>query len=344
MPNIQPPPLPRLAPYIPPVVRVNPYISRTYQAYQYYNDWRRYLHPRGMDQPPRGTSRSLVWYEYTKNASCGGGGGPVTSNQGWPNCTGQFVAGPPYTTPPNLPIWAWGKYVKPVNQFSKNGYYEPGFKLEPNLNIQPGDRRTPQYQNNTRLLPSPRTGMPSPPSLHPGAPPTNNPLPHVPTVLVPYVPDGPGRDTGPRPAPRPTVSGQPDTHVHRRPDPYTRERKARVAPEVMRMLDLAHGITEGRDAIEALWDALPEDVRNQTPRSGRLRKGARLGEGTRYHTTWDKAQAVYNNLDRMNLTDAVRNLLVNHLTDAALGRINARADQLARNRLGGNRFVRPAGG
>ena len=140
-----------------------------------------------------------------------------------------------------------------------------------------------------------------------------------------------------RPNPQPRVRPQPrlrpGRNTHSSPPPKTKEKKVRAGGAVGKLAAAAFAATEGVDLIDALWDALPEDVQRATPRTGVVTNSG-YNPGVRYHSPLDRARAVYRNMNRLNVPQAVRNFIVNHFTDAVIGRASGGADR-ARVRAGG---------
>lgn len=130
--------------------------------------------------------------------------------------------------------------------------------------------------------------------------------------------NGPGK-------PRP-----PDFHKYRRPRRDEKERKWEAGAAVRAALFTAFAATEAVDAIDILFDALPQDIQNATPRTGRTRRGARIGEGRSYLTTMDRARAIYANYGRLDWGRAATGLLINGFTDAQIGRMFGSVDNFRR--------------
>lgn len=163
----------------------------------------------------------------------------------------------------------------------------------------------------------PFVDMPSPEVF---VPLLSQPLPHNATDA------GSGYKPPPPPVPQKLRS--------RPPGPREKERKGEMPPWALKVMEGAWAATEAIDALDAIWKALPKDIRDATPKTGRTRKGALIGEGKAYSTPLDKAKHLYDNLDKLDLPEAIKNLIINHYTDALMGRFHGTVDK-ARRRAGG---------
>lgn len=180
----------------------------------------------------------------------------------------------------------------------------------------------------------------------------------------------PGEHTysGPRPAPRPRnnptvmVRGAPSpasqsgTNIRPRPPgPGVKERKMtiRIGGAAGWIIN---GITEGIDFIDALHDALDENCKakpkwksGDRPGFGKPRAGEQSGHwrtaagGARVYGYWqastplERAEAVYKNIECLNLGKAFQNLLHEQLEDFAYGQLGRKLGQ------GASRGIRPVG-
>lgn len=158
------------------------------------------------------------------------------------------------------------------------------------------------------------------PAIDPWVPLLSQPLPHNATDA----------GSGYKP-PTPPV---PQKLRSRPPGPGVKERKGEMPGWAMNVMKGVWAATEAIDAIDAIWKALPKDIRDATPKTGRTRKGALIGEGKAYSTPLDKAKHLYDNLDKLDLPEAIKNLIINHYTDALMGRFHGTVDK-ARRRAGG---------
>lgn len=114
------------------------------------------------------------------------------------------------------------------------------------------------------------------------------------------------------------------------PEKGTKEKKGNVQKGLAFAVQRAFDVTEGVDALNALYDALPDTIRQGVNKSGTVRPGGYAPAGTRYATAMDKAMLLYNNLGSLNLSQAAYNLLLNHLTDKIIGSIAGGAGRTLR--------------
>lgn len=243
--------------------------------------------------------------------ACGPAGGPTTSLEGWPVCGIDLPIGPNYKVLPFGAVYQWGP--RTGNYYRPYVWHQAGIKWN-------FDGTFPARQGFAAIGPvySPLPGISLP--LPSPSPALGNP-----TLQPPGLPPRKFKD--------------PFAHNPRPPGPRMKERKARVPAPAMMALRAAYAGTEALDVLDALYDALPKDIRKQVPKTGITRNGAKIGPGKRYATPIDKAKHLYRNLDKMDLAQALQNLIANHYEDAVMGRLNGGVDKFARQFLGGARFV-----
>lgn len=285
-----------------------------------------------------------------RDLNCSGGGGPTSSTQGFSSC-GNIVAGPPWVNNPSaITRWVFGRWVQRVNQFSPNSVYQAGYRIT----AKPGAYARAGQVGFSPLPDHLPAGMPNHPRAAPRIP------PRIPRGLVPYVPNGIGRDVGnggsqnpgpgtqnpgvnplnptnPGPGTQPGVHPGLDPHNPRPPGRNERERKGRAPESVVRALGIANEALEAVELVDALWEALPKEVREATPKTARTRKGAIIGRDRPYSSAYDKALHLWRNLDKLDIEQAVLNVIKNYIEDMILGRINAGADRFSNRYLGGAR-------
>lgn len=263
---------------------------------------------------------------WTLQTVCAGGGpthyngsigtGPWSSTP----CFGSFLDST--AVPINAPFpFSWGRI-----RFERlTGTYSSGSPLYGTISYY---HRPARVAAGTRLFrQAQRTPAPRPvlePALLPILMPMPLPLP-VPLALVPHRlndPLGSQRNNGDK---RPRITP-------RQPPPKdTKEKKVRALSGLVGLIQSGgHVLTEALDLLEALHDALPKDYQAKA-----VFKGGKWWNAT----PQAKAEAIYNNFDKMNLNDAVKNLIANEIGDRILGRANARVDQ-ALNRTPIGRITR----
>lgn len=179
----------------------------------------------------------------------------------------------------------------------------------------------PHESPTRRYSPTPARPRTKPNPFVPYAPSVPDVAP-VPGVGI-AVPTAPGAAAS---AAAPSASATPRGFRPRRPprNPREKERKYRggaaTVNSIMKAVaGVAYGATEVADAIDAIWDALPARVRAQY---------SRYGEPS---NKW-KAIAIYRNLNSLNVSEAMQNLVVNQIVDAVVGRVAGRANREATRR------------
>lgn len=114
------------------------------------------------------------------------------------------------------------------------------------------------------------------------------------------------------------------------------DRKVKMSGWLKAGLLTALATTEMVDVVEALWDGMPSNLKKATPMTGVCNKGCR-NPGTKYHSVWDKAQAIrkaWPTLDDKTIARMSVNLAANQIEDALYGRFFGKTDE-ARRRAGG---------
>lgn len=122
-----------------------------------------------------------------------------------------------------------------------------------------------------------------------------------------------GPSTVPPLAPRPTGKKPPDKN--------TKEKKTKssgaAAAAVFAALDV---VSEASEVVDAIYDALPDDVKKATKQKGRglIDQAGQYGiDGA----DW-KAQAIWDNFDKVDWNKALSNVIANEIQDQALGNIH----------------------
>lgn len=162
---------------------------------------------------------------------------------------------------------------------------------------------------------------------------------HIPFSMVPILRpqlgsvSSYGASSAPRPRPLPRAK---QLHKNAPPPPRTKERKTKgTSAAVKLIMGGVNKTTEFLDALEAIWDALPDDIKETVPKRGRCTGPRCVNHGAPYILPQDKFMAVYRNINSVDVPTALKNLIINHYTDALVGRAHAGADK-ARQRSGGS--------
>lgn len=158
------------------------------------------------------------------------------------------------------------------------------------------------------------TPRPARPAIAPDLLPILQPMPYpvpLPLGVVPRNdPIGSQRNNGDK-RPRFTPRTPPPKGV--------KEKKVRALSGLVGLIQSGgHVLTEALDLLEALHEALPKEYQAKA-----VFKGGKWWNAS----PQAKAQAIYNNFDKMDLNEAVKNLIANEVGDRILGRANARVDQ-----------------
>lgn len=149
----------------------------------------------------------------------------------------------------------------------------------------------------------PRTSPRQHPWLNPTVNPIGAPMPArapsaPPYKALPHMPQLPWRQTGPRPAPRLASSPLP-----RPPGPGVKERKFAISKiGGLNLVRFIGAVTESADLGNALYDALPD--RYKLPPHSLFR---------------DKMLQLYKHFDKVNVLDAIDNIIHNEIEDRAFG-------------------------
>lgn len=120
------------------------------------------------------------------------------------------------------------------------------------------------------------------------------------------------------PAPEPNTA--PRTHTLsppvKRGDSGTKERKTRLSPAISAILKGVSKATEGVDFVNALYDALPPQYR---PRYRKTKHEKRAV------TPQEKMKALWENADKIDISEAIENLISNQIEDYVYGKIGQQA-------------------
>lgn len=194
-------------------------------------------------------------------------------------------------------------------------------KTNPNRRSQP----EPTPGTRPKEFPAPAEPIPAKPR-RPGLRPSQVPVWEVGTSTKPTTPDqgaspsrDPGTQTRPGTATQPggasggrTAAG-PGIHTKEPPGPKVKERKGRVAKELWDALNAFGKMTEAQDMIDNAWKALPKSVRTKAFHKGQYVRPA----------WWKRASDVWNNWDKIDMEQFVKNVIANHIEDELIGRQSA---------------------
>ena len=214
---------------------------------------------------------------------------------------------------PPLGHWFSGKqtWLSPVGQTQPAQHWTiPWIKPQTFPRVEPQPLELPMFRPMSRPVSSPM------PAQAPKA---------VPWALIPL--QRPlWRDSktenhvrGPLPRVRPQARTRPARP--RPPGPKTRERKALATGGLNGIKKLINFVTESLDALNALYKALPADLRRKL-----------FMDSGRYMTPQDKIAALWKNYDQIDLNKAVLNLIMENLQDKWIGKF-AKAGQKERGRI-----------
>lgn len=151
------------------------------------------------------------------------------------------------------------------------------------------------------------------------------PEPFIPLLPDPFnhgVAPGGGRSKEPQQREEPKPFAPPRHLRSKPPKKGEHERKGQMQAGLGKAVAIAFAGTEAADAIDAIWEALPKHIRRGTPKSGTARKGAYIGEGTKYSTPIDKAMHIFRHYRSLDLSEAAKNLLINHFIDQIIGKMS----------------------
>lgn len=185
------------------------------------------------------------------------------------------------------------------------------------------------YEAPAKPLNVPRPDPWSPESPDVGPRPAPKPVPDT----VPFPGLEPYITPVPRPAPAPSVSidplapgkPQPGTrpHVPRPPGPGEKESKSRLGPLASAAWHHVGGITEGVDLINDVYEALPKDLK--------IALYKKLG---RQPTPQEKVEAIFANLSKVDIPQALLNYINSQLEDMVFGIAGGLLGQASKQRGG----------
>lgn len=125
------------------------------------------------------------------------------------------------------------------------------------------------------------------------------------------IPGRPGRPGNPTPPRVPPVTRDPPPKGEKQRKVLTRA--AQVGIAVYKALDK---FSEGAEVVDAVYDALPDDVKKRWKRPDRV--GDSFGQYGLEGADW-KLRALYYNWHRLDVVQAVKNIIKNGLSDSVVG-------------------------
>ena len=134
-----------------------------------------------------------------------------------------------------------------------------------------------------------------------------------PPVPMPAPSSGPDISIGLGPGQKPDIRPGLDNPPRRPPPPGEKERKVTIRSVAGVGLTIVDAIGEGLDMLDALYDALPRDLK---------RRGL---------TPQEKARDLYRHWDKVDISTAIKNLARNGLIDYAFGQLGNAAGRASRN-------------
>lgn len=176
-----------------------------------------------------------------------------------------------------------------------------------------------------QIDPAPRPWYP-PQFIPPG-----DPVPVAKTPLkMPDWPTPEGSKSGqpaaqPQRAPAPAGNRTPAQTNVSRPGRRVRERKGRLRRGLAAVVNIAFIATEVIDAVDSIYDALPKKLRSDLRRD-RILSGERIGNLPPH----EKAAAIWEYWDQIDIGQAILNLAQNQIEDYFVGRLTGGADQFLR--------------
>lgn len=296
--------------------RFMPYVGAAITAYELYKLWNEH---RGADAYEYAPGSWIYRGRY--NNSFQGSKYPVADRQSIliavPNGTNSSTTNTQFPTSSTrfegfqLPGGKTQRYIRwdelVIGAGAANTNLENRLQLWENTN-QPAASTPRRYGIPIRPMPNPnvlRQAPGTPVAPDPGVRPSRPPVPEEWQFV----------DQGPAATP----------HGRRPPRRYQREgkvisRSARVGMALYRALDTA---SERAELIDAIYDALPDDVKDRWSRGRENRIGDQFGQYGLEGADW-KLQALWHNWHRLDVAQAVENIVKNAIEDEVIGAISRR--------------------
>lgn len=156
---------------------------------------------------------------------------------------------------------------------------------------------------------------------------------------APIIRNRPGTDTVPRPRDREQPPARPKPpHVRQKPPRNTKEKKVRGP--VYLFFAIADAISEAAEVVDALFEALPEDVQKRWYRDRKISGADKyrhplIDQAGQYGidgADW-KMQAVFHNFHKIDIEKAIKNIVANQIEDKLIGSLHR---NLPRNFINAN--------
>lgn len=205
-----------------------------------------------------------------------------------------------------------GPASQPIGDPKFNPNAEPGTEPLPAPVPKPGSPRVvPDPFDAPRFLPTRRRRFEPRPDTIPRYDPQGEPVPQ----------SRPIPRSGLELAPKPGTRRRPG-HDFAKPPPGTKERKfiGNISPRSPLGL-LVNFITESVDTINAIYKALPADIRSAT-----FRKGGYVRVSPQV-----KAQTIYDNFDAVDINQAIENIVLEQLEDFVYGKLGQASASASKN-------------
>ncbi len=129
-------------------------------------------------------------------------------------------------------------------------------------------------------------------------------------------------------APRPQNRPAPQTARAARSKPppaRTKEVKGKAGKLAAEMFNVLDKLSEAAEVVDSFYQALPKDVRKRWNRPER--PGDQMGQYGAEGADW-KLQALYHNWEKVNMNEAIKNVLANQLEDKLYGEAHRAKDRL----------------
>lgn len=126
----------------------------------------------------------------------------------------------------------------------------------------------------------------------------------------------------------------PNVHVRQKPGPGVKERKGKMRTAADLAGDVLGGFSEFGDLVDSFYDALPKQY-----------KAKSYYKGKRIRPSWKKRwNALYQNFDKVDMNEALNNVVKNEVQDQLIGRASSKANKFLRgDRPSGIDYLQPAG-